>query len=123
MAINEKDRLEIINLIEERVEPVRIQRVEFEEIKTAVRDLQIEVDLLGEARKGEEVRTVVAEAKGRVQMGEIESLIRRNRKIAAAKGGSFLWVLFPQHIHPRALERAREEGMLVIPWDYQYARH
>ncbi len=83
---------------------------------------EFEIDFLGEARKGDEVRRVAGEAKSRVDLREVEELVRKIRRIEAETGERFLWVLFPRKIFRRALDAAREVGIVVVPWDYQYRR-
>lgn len=84
---------------------------------------EYEVDLYGEATTADgQTRTVLAEVKSRVHVREVEALIERNAALARIEARPIVAVLFPRRIHPEALALAREAGMLVIPWDYQYRR-
>lgn len=85
-----------------------------------VGDDEFEIDLLGKASKGGVSYTVVGEAKIRVYPREMRQMIDRNRRIATVLAGSVVWILYPRRIHPQALAMARESGIRVIPWDYQY---
>lgn len=79
-----------------------------------------EVDLLGEARRDGQTWLVLGEVKSRMNVGEVRALVERNRRLAAALDRPTLAVLFPRRIYRPALELARAEGLLVIPWDYPY---
>jgi prefoldin subunit 5 len=81
---------------------------------------EIEVDLFGEGRRGDESVVVIGECKARVYPREIQTFHRRSERLARSLGKPVVRVVYCQRVHPDAERFAREAGIIFVPWSYQH---
>ncbi|MBI4618295.1 MAG: hypothetical protein HY720_32155 [Planctomycetes bacterium] len=80
---------------------------------------EFEIDLAGDGRRGEEKLLVLCEAKNSIDIREVEDFRGTVAKIAANTGEHVHAVMFSSRLTHRALPKARELGIVIIPWEYR----
>ncbi|MBI4618523.1 MAG: hypothetical protein HY720_33310 [Planctomycetes bacterium] len=80
---------------------------------------EFEIDLAGEGRRGEEKFLVLCEAKNSIDIREVEDFKGTVAKIAASTGEHVHAVMFSSRCARRAEPKARELGIVLIPWEYR----
>ncbi|MBI3271384.1 MAG: hypothetical protein HYZ53_20505 [Planctomycetes bacterium] len=86
----------------------------------AVDGEEVEIDLFGRGRKDVEEVAVLAEVKARFYPRELAAFERNTERIMAGLGCRAIRILFGMRLHPEVKRRAKEAGIVLIPWDYQY---